>query len=111
MRQLVQLQERADALNKLGYQILGISPDAPEGLRGAAAKTGVTFALLSDPGLKTARAFGVAFGPEGGGLPVPAVFVLDTEGKIHFQYVNPNYQVRLHPEVLETAARVALGGK
>jgi len=110
MRQLVQLQERADALNKLGYQILAVSPDAPDGLRGTATKTGVTFALLSDPGLRAARAFGVAFGPEGGGLPVPAVFVLDTDGKVHFQYVNPNYQVRLHPDVLVTAARVAIGG-
>lgn len=110
MRQLVQLQERAEVLSKLGYQILAVSPDPPKGLKGVAAKTGASFTLLSDPGLRAARAFGVAFGPEGGGLPVPAAFVLDTEGKIHFQYVNPNYQVRLHPDVLTAAARAAVGG-
>ena len=33
-------------------------------------------------------------------LPVPAVFVLDTQGMVHFQYANPNYRVRLSGAVI-----------
>ena len=41
-------------------------------------------------------------------LPVPAVFVVDTEGTIVFSYVNPQYSVRLHPDVILAAAKAAL---
>lgn len=40
-------------------------------------------------------------------LPVPAVFVI-TEGIIRFQYANPDYKVRLQPDVLLAAATAAL---
>jgi hypothetical protein len=33
------------------------------------------------------------------------VFLVGRDGTIHFSYVNPNYQVRLAPEVLLAAAR------
>ncbi|MHC4519433.1 MAG: AhpC/TSA family protein, partial [Planctomycetota bacterium] len=36
-------------------------------------------------------------------LPVPSVFLVDAEGVIVFQYVNPDYTVRLHPDVLLAA--------
>lgn len=85
-----------------------MSPDAPEGIDKAARRTGATFSLLGDPGLKAAAAFGLAFGAPGRQLPVPAVYVIDREGKVHFQYVNPNYVVRLAPEVLLAAARAAV---
>lgn len=38
-------------------------------------------------------------------LPVPAVFVLGSDGLIRFEYVNPDYRVRLDPEVLLAAVR------
>ena len=37
--------------------------------------------------------------------PCPAVFVLDTEGVIQFEYVNPNHQVRVDSDVLLDALR------
>jgi peroxiredoxin len=39
-------------------------------------------------------------------LPVPAVFVVGKSGVIQFEYVNPDYKVRLHPDLLLTAARI-----
>ena len=39
-------------------------------------------------------------------LPVPTIYLIDTSGVIQFQYSNPNYKVRLHPDVLLAAARV-----
>ena len=108
MRQLVQLQGLSSKLDSLGYQILAVSPDAPEGVEKAARRTGATFPLLGDPGLQAAAAFGLTFGAPGRQLPVPAVYVIDQEGTVHFQYVNPNYVVRLDPEVLLAAARAAV---
>lgn len=39
-------------------------------------------------------------------LPVPAVFVVGKNGVIQFEYVNPDYKVRLHPDLLLAAARL-----
>jgi peroxiredoxin len=38
-------------------------------------------------------------------LPVPAVFIIGKNGTILFQYVNPDYKVRLSPDVLLAAAK------
>ena len=47
-------------------------------------------------------------------LPAPATFIIGTDGIIQFQYTNPDYKVRLHPDVLLAAARaytkIAFGG-
>ena len=118
---------------ELGYQILAVSPDRPEKGRAIVAKTDIEYTLLSDPKLKAARAMGVAYkvddetydayknklgadleersGERHHLLPVPSVFLLDTEGVIRFEYVNPNYRIRIPPEVLLAAARTALEGE
>ena len=38
-------------------------------------------------------------------LPVPAVFLLNRDGVIEFQFVHPNYKVRLDPEILQAVAK------
>jgi peroxiredoxin len=38
-------------------------------------------------------------------LPVPATFIIGTDGIINFAYINPDYKVRLHPDVLLAAAK------
>ena len=35
-----------------------------------------------------------------GFLPVPSVFVVDTSGKIEYEYINPNYKTRLGADFL-----------
>jgi hypothetical protein len=39
-------------------------------------------------------------------LPVPAVFLIATNGLIQFQYANPDYRQRLNPDLLVAAARI-----
>ncbi len=41
-------------------------------------------------------------------LPVPAVFVVGTDSLIQFEYVNPDYRVRLDPGLLVAAAKLQL---
>jgi peroxiredoxin len=39
-------------------------------------------------------------------LPVPAVFLVATNGLVQFEYVNPDYKVRLDPDLLLAATRI-----
>jgi hypothetical protein len=41
-------------------------------------------------------------------LPVPAVYVIDSSGKITFSYVNADYRVRIPTEELVLAANAVL---
>ncbi len=113
-------------LIKLGYQIIAISPDRPEKLVETLDAKGLGYTLLSDSGVEAARAFGLAWklGPdilkryeefgidveEASGrthhmLPVPAVYITGSDGRVAFQHVNPDHTVRIDPEVLLVAAK------
>ena len=117
-----------DLIN-LGYQLFAISPDVAEQLQATKGKNELKYRLLSDRGMRASQAFGIAFrneeivrtyrenfrldleeyaGDDHHMLPVPAVFVLDTEGRIAFHYVNPDYKVRLPETVLLEAAKAAV---
>lgn len=113
-------------LVRLGYQFIGISADRPEKIRSTIKKHDQKYLLLSDNKMTGAKAFGIAFkvdektlnkykeygidledasGETHHILPVPAVFVIGTDGIIKFEYINPDYRVRLDPEVLLAAAK------
>ncbi|ANH81177.1 antioxidant AhpC [Niabella ginsenosidivorans] len=119
-RQLSGLQEVLPELEKLGYQLIAISTDTPEGLMQSAQKEKLSYLLLSDADLTLSKQVGIAYkAPKGywemlpkttGGkdadllLPVPSVFILDRTGTIHFEYINPNFKQRLSPDLLKAAA-------
>jgi peroxiredoxin len=123
---LAQLSKTEAPLKQLGYDILAISPDSAAQLRATSEKNKTNYRLLSDSSMAASRALGIAFrvddetakkyreygidlqkssGYSHQQLPVPAVFLVGRDGTIHFSYVNPNYKVRLAPEVLMAAAR------
>jgi peroxiredoxin len=123
---LVQLREIEPELKALGVQLLAISPDKPSKLRETIDKHKMSFTLLSDSDMVAARSFRVAYklddrslaefrkynidveeasGQKHHMLPVPAVFLVATNGLIQFEYVNPDYKVRLDPALLLAAAR------
>ena len=108
----VQLSELAAIegdLNALGYQIIAISPDDPQGLNDVTDKHGLGYQLLSDSEYKAMDAFGVGYDNERRGrLPVPSVFLVDSEKRISFQYVNPNYRYRIPAKLLMAAAEASL---
>ncbi len=128
-KHLAQLMEYEQKFINLGYQILAVSADRPDKLRASMNKHEMAYTLLSDNDLAAARAFGLAFrvsqatlnkydefgidleeasGHDHHWLPVPAAFVVSTDGTVRFSYINPNYKVRVNPEVLLTAAKEAL---
>ena len=104
----MQLQANLPRFIELGVSLVAVSPDAPAALNETSKNQHLSFALYSDRGLAAARGFGIAFGPEGGRqLPVPAVFVINGDGSIDFEYVNPKYAERLDMEVMLAAAKAA----
>jgi peroxiredoxin len=128
-RHLAQLQEIQSKLVDLGYQVLAISPDQPTKLAESQEKIKPSYTLLSDRHMTAASAFGITFrvddatlvkyrgyginletasGENHHLLPVPSVFIVGKDGKIGFTYVNPDYKVRIDPDVLLAAAKAVL---
>jgi peroxiredoxin len=129
--QLGHLAKAEAELVALGYQVLAISPDGPEALRESVEKPEFEYELLSDSEMTLAKAFGVAFrvddqtveqyrgfgidlgkasGRDHHLLPVPAVYIIDTEGVIRFAHWDADYKERLEAAILIDAARRAMAG-
>lgn len=125
---MVQLRDIESQLSSAGFQIICVSPDLPSKVRETIQKHGLKFLLLSDSHMVASQAFRIAYqvddatlkalaqygidlqaasGENHLQLPVPAVFLVATNGVIQFEYVNPDYSVRVHPDVLLAAAHVS----
>jgi peroxiredoxin len=123
---LAEMRHAEKELTGLGFDIWFISIDKPELLYASLDQPDVAYTIYSDSSLDATRAFGLAFRvdddtyeryigydinlEEASGethhvLPAPSTFIIGTDGIINFQYTNPDYKVRLHPDVLLAAAR------
>lgn len=113
--QLADLQTIEKDILNLGYQIIAISPDSPENLRASIDKNKLNYRLYSDATMQLAQQAGIAFsvseamadrlktssgGLNPGWLPVPSVFVLNIDGEILFEYINPDYKKRIKGSLL-----------
>jgi peroxiredoxin len=127
--QLAQLQEKAQTLKELGYQIIVISPDRPDKIKKSLEMKQYSYQFLSDSYNIGSKAFGIAYrlndeenkqyktlgidvetasGRKDHVLPVPAIFIVDSSGQIKFVYANPDFRVRLDNEQLIAAATTAV---
>ncbi|WP_102531566.1 peroxiredoxin-like family protein [Shewanella sp. 10N.286.52.B9] len=132
--QMGQLKAIEPKLIEMGFQLVGISPDSPAKLKASMNDNKLDYLLLSDENMTASQAFGIAFytsekvtsmyraklsventlwttpvGEQRLVLPVPAVYLADKTGLVHFQYINPNYKVRPAPELILTAAKLLQG--
>lgn len=132
--QLGQLKEIEPELIKMGYQLIGISTDSVDMLKSSTKELDLSYELVSDFNSELSEAFGLAFfasekvtrryvagmdlknplqknaaGEKRLVLPVPAVYLIDEKGRVQFNYVNPNFRVRLKGELLLAAADVYQG--
>ena len=102
-------------ITKLGYQIVGISADAPEFLKNSVAKNELSYELYSDSTTELIQAMGIAIeapdrytnmllehseNKNASIIPVPAAFIVNTEGEILFVYSNPDFKKRISEEEL-----------
>lgn len=122
--QLSDLRKLVAPLRAKGIALIAISPDLPAELFKSVEKSELEYQLYSDAKVQAIEGFGIGFkldaatlekyvgygidlekfsGEPHHVLPVPAVFVLDAAGKIQFQYVNPDYSVRVSSAVILAA--------
>jgi len=83
-RQFCSYRDDGDRLEALGVPMLGISPQSVESHERFVERHGLTVPLLSDPGKKVARSYGVV-GPSG--LVRRSVFLVDPEMMVRFRHV------------------------
>jgi peroxiredoxin len=113
-------------LGEMGFDIWFISIDKPELLLESLDDPKIGYTIYSDSSLDATRAFGLAFRVDDGlnkrylshdidlerssgethhVLPAPATYIIGIDGILNFAYINPDYKVRLHPDVLLAAAK------
>ena len=121
-------QEILPQINDLGAQFIAISPELPDESLSIVEKNALKFEILSDIDNEVARNFGIVFSlndnlksiyknfgidlPKTQGnnkheLPVPATYVIDSDGTIILSHVDIDYTKRLEPEeVLEVLKNI-----
>lgn len=117
-------------LKSLGYQILAVSPDSNKSITEQQKREKLSYTMLTDNELALSKALGIAYfldkktekryrnkmgipfqdinGDTRVSLPVPAVYIIDKNGEVKFQYVNPDFRARLDEGLLLAAAKQAV---
>ncbi|AZN33612.1 MULTISPECIES: peroxiredoxin-like family protein [unclassified Pseudoalteromonas] len=125
--QLKALQSRLPEIHALGAQLVAISPQAPDGSMSENDIRNMDFVVLSDQNADVAESYGVAWqvpaflldhmredrgldleslnNGNGSILPIPATFVLDSEGKVTWRYVDVDYRTRSEPQDIINALK------
>jgi peroxiredoxin len=112
------LEAAADRIRGLGATLVAISPQTPANSRMSLQENKLSFPILSDKNCELANQFGIrwipsealegvyrnfgtdvgAFNGDGSwALPMPARYVIATDGTIAYAKINPNYTHRPEP--------------
>ncbi len=97
--QLVEQQSAYADVKASGYGLAGVSYDSVATLAEFSARRGITYPLLSDPGSKTIRTYGilnttVAESNATFGIPFPGTFIVNPQGIVTSRYFEDAYQER-----------------
>ncbi len=125
--QLKALQSRLPEIHALGAQLVAISPQVPDGSMSENEISNMDFVVLSDQNADVAASYGVAWkvptfllehmrvdrgldleslnNGNGSILPIPATFVLNSEGRVTWHYVDVDYRTRSEPEDIINALK------
>lgn len=125
--QLRALQAKLPEIQSLGATLVAISPEVPDASMTKNEISEMDFTVLSDQDAKVASKYGVAWEvPEflldhmrvdrdldlkqinnGNGtvLPIPATFIVGTDGSIQWSYVNVDYRTRSEPDEIVEALK------
>lgn len=119
-RELSRFQDSLELITQKGAQLIAVSPESKDKLDSTEARTGASFPLISDEGMKIMKAYEVEFemeentvtryrnagidilkvnGANANYLPVPAVYIIDKESTIRYRFFNTDYRKR--PSVKE----------
>ena len=114
--ELCVLQQALPEFKSHGARLIAISPQLPDESMSTAEKNELSFPVLSDAGNKVAREFGLVFtlseqlrplyesfnidlpatnGDKSFELPIPATFIIDSDGVVKGAFVNADYKQRM----------------
>lgn len=115
-KHLSHLQDSLSLIYEKNASVVIISPEKSEFIKKTIQKTGAEFTILYDEGYKISDAFDLTFKPDNATrlmyntllgaklkeshsddterLPVPATFIIDTDGKIVWRHFDPDYKKR-----------------
>ena len=120
------LEQSLPQIKSLGATLVAISPETPDSSLSTSEKNNLTFEVLSDLKNQVAQQFGLVFtlpeelrpiyeqfgidipaynGDSTFELPLPATYVVNTDGKIVHSFVNADYTQRLDPDAILTALK------
>jgi peroxiredoxin len=121
-KQLSELNDSLKFITDKGAQVIAITPEAQEGIDKTIQKTKASFSILHDKDMKIAKAYNVSFKVDdettdkyknrwnidliqinkqhdAAYLPIPAVYIIDKNGKITYRFFETDYKQR--PSVKE----------
>ncbi|WP_199271533.1 peroxiredoxin-like family protein [Cellulophaga sp. L1A9] len=128
--QLRALQARLDDIHTLGATLVAISPEVPDESMSTNEINSLGFSVLTDQDATVASHYGVAWevpafliehmevdrkldlkkinNGNGSILPIPATFVVGTNGLVQWSYVDVDYRTRAEPEeILEALKKLS----
>lgn len=113
---LKKLEDSLSLISSKGASLVTITPEMPENIKKTIEKSTASYPILYDDGMAIMKSYDVAFpvdektierykgfgidftqanGPNNGAnLPVPAVYVINKDGKIVFRHFDKNYTKR-----------------
>jgi peroxiredoxin len=116
-QQLKKLEDSMSLVSEKGATIIAISPETAENISKTVEKTKATYPILHDEGMTIMKNYDVAFAVDektiekykgygidfirsngaanGANLPVPALYIINKEGKIIFRHFDKNYAKRV----------------
>ena len=121
-KQLKELQDSLQYITSKGASVVAITPEAIEGVEKTVKKTGASFSIIYDKGVKISKAYNVSYEvdsatvnmyksnwdvdflkinkqKEKAYLPVPAVYIIDKKGVITYRFFESDVTKR--PSVQE----------
>lgn len=114
-RQLKALEDSLTFIKAKGANIIAVSPEKPENIYKTVEKTKATYHIVTDEQSLIMKAYKVAYeldekttekykgyginlvernGTNGNNLPVPAVYIINKEGRVTYRYFDSNYKNR-----------------
>ena len=96
----MELQGRLAQLTRQGVSVAGVSYDSVAVLADFSKRRGITFPLLSDPGSRTIKQYGIfnttipETNQQSYGIPFPGTFMLNAQAVVTSRYFEQAYQER-----------------
>ena len=97
------MQSRLEEIHDADAEVLAISVDSADRNQRLALEQQIDFPLLADPQLSAIDAYHLRHpngNPTGTDIARPAIFILDRQGVIQWQWLTDNWRVRARPETI-----------